>query len=253
MALRRKDHLARAKEYIAEGDNYYAKAADEIIAAMDEDADLSWTVVAARVGMSDRWCRRLVTQRRDHLVAGDPAHQFKVDWERGSHATTEEVERGVQKALADPTKAKALAPSIAKAMETPEVAQAVSAQSSREALTNTSIAASTESYMRRRAAETPPPADAASRSLGGIGPAAMSDQIHSMSLEPYITRVSHALASLRTHVGIRGAHLALTDVDEFASLDEEVRKAGEDFAFMLDSIDAAKAAKLANEAEGQKR
>lgn len=246
MALRRKDHLARAKEYIAEGDSYYAKAAIEIRAAFAEGA--SWVAIAQAVGKSETWVRRLAASPETETEQG-----FRVDWERGSHATAAEIDAGVQKALADPAKAKALAPSIAKAMEDAEVAQAVSTESSMGALRNVDAAATTEVYMRTRAGRTAPPADAASRSLGGIGPAAMSDQIHDMALEPRLTRVEGALGFLKTHVEIRGAHLPLTEVEEFDKLDERMTEMGALFAFMLDAVEDAKRAKLANETEGASR
>jgi hypothetical protein len=174
-------------------------------------------------------------------------------WTRGTHGTKAEIDAGVKKALADPARAKEFAPSIAKAMEDAEVAQAVSAESSLDALRNVDAAASTEVYMRKRAAETPPPADAASHSLGGLGPHGMSDAIFRMALEPRVDRVEGALRSLKTHVEIRGAHLALTDVGEFGVLDERMREIGKLVAFMMDAIDDAKRAKLANEAEGAQR
>lgn len=249
MAAGTQDHLARAKEYIAQGDNYYAKAADEIIAARQADPGLSYAAIGARVGKGETWCKDLVRSRTN----GRPDAEFKVEWHRGQHATTEEIDKGVKKALADPAKAKGLAPSIAKAMEDAEVAQAVSAESSLDALRNVDAAATTEVYMRKRAAETPPPADAASRKLGGIGPNAMSDAIFRMALEPRLTQVEGALQSLKTHVEIRGAHLALTDVGEFGVLDERMREIGVLVAFMMDAVDDAKRAKLANEAEGAQR
>lgn len=57
------DRLERAKQYIAKGDDFYAKAADDIIAAMEEDTTLSYRQVAERVGKSDKWVRQLVTAR----------------------------------------------------------------------------------------------------------------------------------------------------------------------------------------------
>jgi hypothetical protein len=252
MAAGTQDHLARAKEYIAQGDSYYAKAADEIIAAQKEDPTLSNVEIARRIGRNESWVRRLV-QARTISPPEASGEGFKVDWERGSHATAEEIEKGAKKILADPTRAKGLAPSFAKAMEDAEVAQAVSSESSLGALKNVDAAASTEVFMRKRAAQTPPPADAASRKLGGVGPAEVSEEIFQMSLEPRVDRVEATLRSLKTHVEIKGAHLALTDVGEFDALDERMREIGVLFTFMLDAVDDAKRAKLANEAEGASR
>jgi hypothetical protein len=250
MALRRKDHLARAKEYIAQGDNCYLKAADEIAAWLGEDSARTQRQAAEIIGHHVSTVNRLLLLRRNNR---DDSSQTTPDWGRGSHATTEEIEQGVKKALADPAKAKSLAPSIAKAMEDPEVAQAVSTESSLGALRNVDAAATTEVYMRQRGGRTQPPADAASRSLGGVGPAAMSDQIFGMALEPHLTRIEGALASLKTHVGIKGAHLPLTEVEEFDKLAERMAAMGALFAFMLDAVEDAKRAKLANETEGASR
>jgi hypothetical protein len=54
------DHLALAKEYIARGDEFYAKAADEIIAARQKDPQLSYREVAERVGKGETWCKDIV-------------------------------------------------------------------------------------------------------------------------------------------------------------------------------------------------
>lgn len=54
------DHLARAKDYIGKGEEFYRKAAEEIKAAREADFALTWEQVAERVGKSGTWCRRLV-------------------------------------------------------------------------------------------------------------------------------------------------------------------------------------------------
>src|SRR4029077_9752078 len=119
----------------------------------------------------------------------------QVDWQRGSHGTAAEIEAGARRLIAE--KPAEVASEIARAMEDPEVAQAVAAEASPKALGNVDIAASTESYMRKRAATKPPPADAASRQLGGIGPAAMAEKIHNESMEPAITRIIGSFWSAR--------------------------------------------------------
>lgn len=54
------DHLARAKEYIAKGDGYYARAVDEIRSAQRQDPTLSYREIGERVGKSATWCSKLV-------------------------------------------------------------------------------------------------------------------------------------------------------------------------------------------------
>lgn len=57
------DHLAKAKEYIAKGEGYYRKAADEIIAAKQADSTLSNRAIGERIGKSRDWVRLLVQAR----------------------------------------------------------------------------------------------------------------------------------------------------------------------------------------------
>ena len=57
------DHLQKAREYVARGDEFYAKAADEIIAAMAADSTLSYRQIAETVGRSATWCKTIVSWR----------------------------------------------------------------------------------------------------------------------------------------------------------------------------------------------
>lgn len=54
------DHLARAKDYIARGEDYYRKAAQEIVAAMEADPTLSYRKVGEQLGHDRTWVARLV-------------------------------------------------------------------------------------------------------------------------------------------------------------------------------------------------
>lgn len=58
-----KQHIDRAKDYAAKGDDYYAKAADEIIAAREADPTLGWRAIAKTVGRSRYWCEQIVRWR----------------------------------------------------------------------------------------------------------------------------------------------------------------------------------------------
>lgn len=92
-----KQHLDNAIAYALRGDEYYAKCADEIIAAQEADPTIGLEQIAQRFGRSRRWVRALVTSRTNWQPDAGP---FAVDWERGSHATTAEIEAGAQKLLA---------------------------------------------------------------------------------------------------------------------------------------------------------
>jgi hypothetical protein len=87
-------HLAKAGGYLAKGDDFYGRAADEIIAAKEADFTLSNQEIAERFGKSEKWVRLLVTWRTSSEP--DPP----IDWRRGSHGTTAEIEQGAQKLLA---------------------------------------------------------------------------------------------------------------------------------------------------------
>lgn len=54
-------HLARAKAYLAKGEGFYRKAAEEIVAAMAEDTTLGYGRVAYAIGKSESWCRDIVS------------------------------------------------------------------------------------------------------------------------------------------------------------------------------------------------
>lgn len=56
----KQDHLARAKDYIAKGEGYYRKAAEEIVAAMEADPTLSQREIGRRLGRDQKWVARLV-------------------------------------------------------------------------------------------------------------------------------------------------------------------------------------------------
>lgn len=56
-------HLAKAEKLLAKGDDYYGKAADEIIAAQKADPTLSNRQVGDRFGRHHSWVAKLVTWR----------------------------------------------------------------------------------------------------------------------------------------------------------------------------------------------
>jgi len=92
------DRLTRAKHFITKGDEYYALAAALIVE--EHDSGTSYTDIAARVGKSRMWVKRLAESWRARTP--ESAEPFAVDWERGSHATAEEIRQGVVQTLREP-------------------------------------------------------------------------------------------------------------------------------------------------------
>lgn len=103
--MSRTDHLALAKDYIARGDEFYAMAAEEISAAMDERPELTWAQVGRDLDRDPSWVRRLVTSFRNRAVA--PDEPFKVDWQSGNYETP-----AAKRVLADPEQRKRVLASL---------------------------------------------------------------------------------------------------------------------------------------------
>lgn len=55
------DHLERAKTYIGKGEDYYRRAAEEIVAAKAENPTLGYREIGEVLGRHASWCQRLVT------------------------------------------------------------------------------------------------------------------------------------------------------------------------------------------------
>lgn len=64
------DHIAKAKNYIAKGEDYYRKAAEEIVAAKDADPSLTNAKIADELGRSKAWVGYLIRWVNN----GDPDH-----------------------------------------------------------------------------------------------------------------------------------------------------------------------------------
>lgn len=95
MNQKAEEHLDKAKDYLARGDDFYWRAGTEILAAQKADPTLSNREIAQRFDRSEWWVREIVrwvaTARPD----------TKPDWRRGSHATTAEIEAGAKALLRD--------------------------------------------------------------------------------------------------------------------------------------------------------
>jgi hypothetical protein len=106
--------LTEAKAEVEKGDGHYLTAAKKIVAAQKADTTLSNQQIADRVapGKGEKWVRDLV---RSYTSSSPETNggKLKVDWARGSHATTAEVEEGARKALADPKQRKTLIEKLA--------------------------------------------------------------------------------------------------------------------------------------------
>lgn len=88
--------LVVARDYIARGEDYYRKAAEEIVAAMKEDPTLSFAAVGKALGKGKDYARRLVLS-----YTSDSPESGGIDWERGSHATVAERQAAAQKVFSD--------------------------------------------------------------------------------------------------------------------------------------------------------
>jgi hypothetical protein len=65
-------HLDKAVEYVAKGDEFYAKAADEILAAQKADSTLSNREIGERFDHSEAWVRELVRWRTSSTTSRTP-------------------------------------------------------------------------------------------------------------------------------------------------------------------------------------
>jgi hypothetical protein len=81
------DHIQLAREYIAKGDEFYAKAAGEIVAAKEERPELTWAEIGRQLGRDESWVRKLATSFRNPARRDD--EPFSVDWQSG--ANTQDV------------------------------------------------------------------------------------------------------------------------------------------------------------------
>lgn len=95
------DRLERAKQYIAKGDDFYAKAADDIIAAMEEDTTLSYRQVAERVGKSPAWVSDIVKWRTSVSGPLTPFAEKDAPGERNVRATRQVLREADDEQLLD--------------------------------------------------------------------------------------------------------------------------------------------------------
>lgn len=102
--MSRVDHLAKARDYLARGEEFYARAADEIIAAQKEDPQLGQREIAERLGRGVRWVNTLVQWRTsvsdpEHPPFGGPAEN-EARYDRQARTALKDPDRR-RKALAD--------------------------------------------------------------------------------------------------------------------------------------------------------
>lgn len=89
------DHLAKARDYLARGEEFYARAADEIIAAQKADPTLGYREIGARLDRSEKWARMLVRWRTS--AEDPPPSPFGGEVENGAR-----YDRQARTALKDP-------------------------------------------------------------------------------------------------------------------------------------------------------
>src|SRR5262245_19019254 len=65
-------HLARAQDYLARGEAYYRRAAEEIVAAQKADPTLGQREIAERFGRSRSWVGDLVRWHTSGHARGTP-------------------------------------------------------------------------------------------------------------------------------------------------------------------------------------
>lgn len=98
------DHLAKARDYLARGEEFYARAADEIIAAQKADPTLGYREIGERLGRSEYWARELVKWRTSAMDTsptpfGGPAEN-EARYDRQARTALKDPERR-RKALAE--------------------------------------------------------------------------------------------------------------------------------------------------------
>lgn len=86
-------HLIKAEGYLMRGDEFHRKAAAEIVLAQKADPTLSGREIGERFGRSRKWVEALVAWH----TTGQP--DAPIDWKRGSHATTAEIEAGARRLI----------------------------------------------------------------------------------------------------------------------------------------------------------
>lgn len=94
--MSRVDHLAKARDYLARGEEFYARAADEIIAANRDG--LTQAAIGKALGRSQGWVGDLIRWRRDYRDTDNaPASPWG-----GEDANTARYDRQARTALKDP-------------------------------------------------------------------------------------------------------------------------------------------------------
>jgi hypothetical protein len=87
-------HLAKAETYLGKGEEFYRKAAEEIVAAQEADPALSNREIARRMGRGEAYVRTL-------LEAASRAAQtgvFEMNWKSGTNARSQVVAKTLREA-----------------------------------------------------------------------------------------------------------------------------------------------------------
>lgn len=93
-------HLVSAERALAQGEDYYRQAADEIQAAMEADPTLGYRQVGKELGKSDNWVRQLVLWRTSATPASTPFARQEGDW-RDASATRKTLREAEPEQIAD--------------------------------------------------------------------------------------------------------------------------------------------------------
>lgn len=97
-------HLAKAQDYVARGEEFYRKAATEIVAAMDADPSLSSRQVAELLGKGKTWVNDLVTWHTSGREADTPysGHTERNEKSAARRALRDSTPEQVAEILEDP-------------------------------------------------------------------------------------------------------------------------------------------------------
>lgn len=96
------DHLAKAKSYIAKGEDYYRKAAEEIVAAKKGDPGLTNGAIAVKLGRDESWVRKLIAWVNNSAAPPtSPFGRVEGETERKNRTAARQVAREEPEALAE--------------------------------------------------------------------------------------------------------------------------------------------------------
>jgi hypothetical protein len=98
MNTQAEQHLAKAKDFLGKGDEFYRKAAEEIEAALEADRTLSQAEVSRQIGKGATYVSYLRSALSRARNTGEP---FRVDWQSGSNRREDIVAKALRETPAE--------------------------------------------------------------------------------------------------------------------------------------------------------